>query len=76
MNLKKNYIWHKFSDSVKLLIYKEKTAILTVCKMWLGWQDSNLRMSAPKADALPLGDTPLKKLPFKTTPNHFWWQPQ
>ena len=25
---------------------------------WLGWQDSNLRMSAPKADALPLGDTP------------------
>ena len=32
-------------------------------------------MSAPKADALPLGDTPLKKLPFKTTPNHFWRQP-
>lgn len=27
--------------------------------MWLGWQDSNLRMSAPKADALPLGDTPI-----------------
>lgn len=46
------------------------------CQVWLGWQDSNLRMSAPKADALPLGDTPLKKLPFKTTPNHFWWQPQ
>ena len=46
------------------------------CQVWLGWQDSNLRMSAPKADALPLGDTPLKKLPFKATPNHFWWQPQ
>ena len=26
--------------------------------MWLGWLDSNQRMSAPKADALPLGDTP------------------
>ncbi len=25
----------------------------------LGRQDSNLRMSAPKADALPLGDAPL-----------------
>ena len=29
------------------------------CQVWLGWQDSNLRMSAPKADALPLGDTPI-----------------
>jgi hypothetical protein len=26
----------------------------------LGRQDSNLRMSAPKADALPLGDAPLR----------------
>ena len=26
---------------------------------WLGWRDSNPRMSAPKADALPLGDTPV-----------------
>jgi hypothetical protein len=38
---------------------------------WLGWRDSNPRMSAPKADALPLGDTPsvcfewlLKTLPI------------
>lgn len=35
------------------------------CQVWLGWQDSNLRMSAPKADALPLGDTPLKKYRLK-----------
>ena len=28
---------------------------------WLGWLDSNQRMSAPKADALPLGDTPIIK---------------
>lgn len=35
------------------------------CQVWLGWQDSNLRMSAPKADALPLGDTPLKKCRLK-----------
>lgn len=27
-------------------------------KFWLGRLDSNQRMSAPKADALPLGDTP------------------
>ena len=25
---------------------------------WLGWQGSNLRMSVPKTDALPLGYTP------------------
>lgn len=28
-------------------------------KIWLGWQDSNLRMAASKAAALPLGDTPI-----------------
>jgi hypothetical protein len=27
-------------------------------KTWLGRQDSNLRMAAPKAAALPLGDAP------------------
>ena len=27
-------------------------------KEWLGYQDSNLGMSIPKTDALPLGDTP------------------
>jgi hypothetical protein len=27
-------------------------------RKWLGWQDSNLRMPASKAGALPLGDTP------------------
>ena len=26
--------------------------------MWLGRQDSNLGMSVPKTDALPLGDAP------------------
>ena len=26
---------------------------------WLGWRDSNPRMSAPKTDALPLGHTPI-----------------
>ena len=35
------------------------------CQVWLGWLDSNQRMSAPKADALPLGDTPLKKYRLK-----------
>lgn len=27
--------------------------------IWLGWQDSNLRMPEPKSGALPLGDIPL-----------------
>ena len=29
---------------------------------WLGWEDSNLRIQAPKARALPLGDTPVISL--------------
>lgn len=29
-----------------------------IVKIWLGRRDSNPRMSAPKADALPLGDAP------------------
>ena len=32
-------------------------------KKWLGRQDSNLRMSTPKTDALPLGDAP-RKCPY------------
>ena len=30
-----------------------------IIKIWLGWRDSNPRMLAPKASALPLGDIPL-----------------
>ena len=30
-----------------------------LCSIWLGWRDSNPRMSAPKTDALPLGDSPI-----------------
>ena len=29
---------------------------------WLGMRDSNPRMSAPKADALPLGESPVMHL--------------
>ena len=28
--------------------------------IWLGWQDSNLRMRESKSRALPLGYTPMK----------------
>jgi|GEM_PF-6663628 hypothetical protein len=38
---------------------KKKPPKMTVYELWLGWLDSNQRMSAPKADALPLGDTPI-----------------
>jgi hypothetical protein len=29
------------------------------CPNWLGWKDSNLRMTGSKPVALPLGDTPI-----------------
>ena len=35
---------------------------LQACSNWLGRLDSNQRMSAPKADALPLGDAPTKSI--------------
>jgi hypothetical protein len=47
---------------------KEKTrsarTILKTQKSWneLGRKDSNLRMSVPKTDALPLGDAPFIEL--------------
>ena len=36
---------------------KNKICFLNV---WLGWQDSNLRVRESKSRALPLGDTPVK----------------
>ncbi len=36
---------------------KTKYVFLNV---WLGWQDSNLRVRESKSRALPLGDTPVK----------------
>ena len=30
-----------------------------MARIWLGWQDSNLRMPESKSGALPLGDTPI-----------------
>ena len=38
---------------------KRKNLDNEIRSIWLGWRDSNPRMSAPKADALPLGDIPL-----------------
>ena len=39
---------------------RNKKAFLRIQKgfVWLGWRDSNPRMSGSKPDALPLGDTP------------------
>lgn len=31
-------------------------------RFWLGWQDSNLRMTGSKPAALPLGYTPMRSL--------------
>ena len=38
--------------------YKNKHSLQSAYA-WLGWRDSNPRMPAPKAGALPLGDTPV-----------------
>ena len=35
---------------------------MAIFELWLGRLDSNQRMSAPKADALPLGDAPTKSI--------------
>ncbi len=44
--------------------------ILSAHKYWLGRQDSNLGMSVPKTDALPLGDAPTcwRRAPFLRRP--------
>ena len=33
--------------------------LVSNCRIWLGWRDSNPRMPEPKSGALPLGDTPM-----------------
>lgn len=33
-------------------------------RLWQGWQDSNLRISVPKTNALPFGYTPALISPF------------
>lgn len=49
------------NNDLKTIRYTEKSQ---GCSNWLGRLDSNQRMSAPKADALPLGDTPTKNCPY------------
>ena len=41
---------------------------LEVFLTWLGWQDSNLRMTGPKPVALPLGDSLISH--YSTTGAH------
>ncbi len=36
---------------------------------WLGYKDSNLGMLRSKPSALPLGDTPIRKVSFKMVRN-------
>ena len=55
-----NLLPRRFKSTTHNAQKKEfKAKARTLFFYWLGWQDSNLRMSAPKADALPLGDTPI-----------------
>lgn len=43
---------------------KTKRGQIGLFLSWLGWQDSNLRITAPKAAALPLGHTPSALSPY------------
>ena len=43
--------------NLKCLVDEDE--LLTDSKNWLGWQDSNLRMTGSKPVALPLGDIPI-----------------
>ena len=33
--------------------------LISCCRIWLGWRDSNPRMLVPETSALPLGDIPM-----------------
>ena len=44
---------------------EEKELEMLLRSIWLGRQDSNLRMSAPKTDALPLGHIPVLIYSYK-----------
>ena len=43
----------------KLAKNKTSNCIKITCLIWLGWQDSNLRMQQSKCCVLPLDDTPI-----------------
>ena len=45
---------------MRFITQKKSLNIKDLSLLWLGRLDSNQRMSAPKADALPLGDAPTK----------------
>ena len=55
----KVYLVSNLRAGLNTRFIKKKSPKMAIFELWLGWQDSNLRMSAPKADALPLGDTPI-----------------
>ena len=47
--------------NIEISIRKPILALAKIgsCQLWLGWLDSNQRMTIPKTVALPLGDTPI-----------------
>ena len=48
-----------YSLQMNLKCLVDEDELLTDSKNWLGWQDSNLRMTGSKPVALPLGDIPI-----------------
>ena len=58
--------WIRTSDIIGVAV-RPLRPLRHECK-WLGWLDLNQRMSASKADALPLGDTPILVLPTGLEP--------
>ena len=48
-----------YSLQMNLKCLVDEDELLADSKNWLGWQDSNLRMTGSKPVALPLGDIPI-----------------
>jgi hypothetical protein len=67
-------LFYKVYHSQKLFGATKKAEDKHFClknfkKLWLGWEDSNLRMPVPKTGALPLGHIPTIKIYFEIKKN-------
>ena len=53
------FLKHLTRTALSAWFIKKKGRFLVLYTIWLGWLDSNQRMTIPKTVALPLGDTPI-----------------
>jgi hypothetical protein len=65
----RKWVWLKRARNVGLFRDILSSRVKPVTS-WLGREGSNLRMSVPKTDALPLGDAPIPREPGKPIEEH------